>query len=118
MSPVAGERESFTKLSPKYKKLKAKVSGSGKPNMELYGDMLDEFDVRTDGNKVTIGFHKDASETTKLKAENHNKFTKRAMATKVPRRRFIPSDAQNFRSEIMEGVHEIVADAIREESGN
>lgn len=111
-SPVKGEGR-FKGLSKDYKKLKKKVSGSSKPNMELFGDMLDDLTAKPDegSNSVTIGFTKDASETSRLKAENHNKWTSRANKTKVPKRRFIPKGDQEFKKEIMQKVQEIIDDA-------
>ena len=105
-SPVKGGK--WKALSPEYKKFKAKESGSTKANMELYGDMLDDLDVTFKGNKADIGFGKEASETSKLKAENHNKFTKRARSTKLPERNFIPRKDQDFKKEIMEDIKSII----------
>lgn len=110
-SPVQGER-SFKGLSKEYKKVKSKISGSTKPNMELFGDMLDDLKAVADkGSSVSIGFMKDASEKSKLKAENHNKWTSRAEKTKVPKRRFIPKGEQEFKKDIMRQVNEIINDA-------
>jgi len=107
-SPVAGET-AFRPLSKSYIKVKKKISGSSKPNMELYGDMLDDFSTKIDGNSISFGFHKgQASEESLLKAENHNKFTKRSMATKVPKRRFIPTSKGKLKKEIMDDINEII----------
>lgn len=76
--------------------------------MELYGDMLDDFRVKVKGNTLSVGFDSDSSEESKLKAENHNKFTKRSINTKVPKRRFIPKGDQDFRNEIMRDIQEII----------
>ena len=106
-SPVAGEK-TFKPLSKDYKKIKAKISGSSKANMELHGDMLDDFDVRFKGDTLSMGFHGDASDESKLKAENHNKFTARANKTAVPKRRFIPFKKQNLKRDIMNDINDII----------
>jgi len=116
-SPVAGERKVFKSLSKEYKKIKSKVSGSSKPNMELFGDMLDDFESKADtGSSITFGLLKDASEKSKLKAENHNKWTSRALKTKVPKRRFIPKGEQGLRKEIMRDIEDIIESYVPEEN--
>lgn len=108
ISPVTGKP--FIGLSKNYKKIKAKISGSTKPNMELHGDMLDDFEVRIKGNEVSFGFHTDAHDKSKLKAENHNKFTVRSRKTKLPERRFIPYKDQKLHKDIMQDIAEIIND--------
>ena len=78
--------------------------------MELFGDMLDDLDVRIKGNELSVGFHSDVSDESKLKAENHNKFTSRSRKTKVPQRRFIPLKDQSFKREIMRDIKEIITE--------
>lgn len=106
-SPVYGNE--FVGLSKGYKKIKSKVSGSAKANMELYGDMLDELEARVNGYEISVGFHSDTSELTRNKADNHNKWTSKSFKTKVPMRRFIPKDEENFSKEIMRDIKEIIA---------
>ena len=106
-SPVDGVGK-FVKLSDNYKKIKSKESGSTSPNMELTGEMLDDFDVRFSGSSFSIGFHKDASESSKLKAENHNKFTQRSLKSKVPMRQFIPLKHEEFKKGIMDDINDII----------
>lgn len=117
-SPVAGQGK-FRDLTSKYKKIKLKESSSGKPNLELTGDMLDDFEVRIEAsNKISLGIHQDASDTSKLKAENHNKWTNRSKKKVlkgerkgqyiVPKRQFIPKGKQNLTKDIMDDVKEIV----------
>ena len=106
-SPVSGGKWKQT-LSKEYAKQKAKISGSSKPNMELYGDMLDDLDAEITGSMLKVGFGKEASETSKLKAENHNKFTKRARKTKTPERNFIPRKDQKFKRDILNDIKAII----------
>lgn len=106
-SPVSGGAYKPT-LSKDYKKIKAKISGSTKPNMELYGDMLDDLDARFEGSTLSFGIHGDASEESMLKAENHNKFTARARKTKLPERSFIPRKDQDFKKSIMSDIKDII----------
>ena len=119
-SPVSGGK--WKELSPSYKKEKSKISGSSKANMELYGDMLDDLYAEFKGSKLKVGFFGDnASEESKLKAENHNKFTKRSKKKvakgspsgrggqlKVPERNFIPRKGQNFKRDIMQDIGAII----------
>ena len=108
-SPVEGEGKKFKGLSKPYKKVKGKISGSSKPNMELFGDYLDDFEsIANAGNSVSFGFMDGASEESKLKADNHNKWTSKSTKTKVPKRRHIPKGPQNLRAEIMSDVDEIL----------
>lgn len=113
-SPVSGGKWKQT-LSPEYAKEKAKISGSTKPNMELEGDMLDDLTAEFSGNTLTVGFGSDASDLSKLKAENHNKFTarskkksKKTKKYKVPERNFIPRKDQSFKRDIQQGIKQIV----------
>jgi len=78
--------------------------------MELEGHMLDDFEAKIMGTSISIGIHKGSSELSMLKAENHNKFTARAIKTKVPKRRFIPFKSQNLRKDIMKDVAEIISE--------
>jgi len=114
-SPVSGGK--WSELSPEYKKIKAKISGSSKANMELFGDMLDDLSAEFSGNRLKVGFGKDADELSKLKAENHNKFTARSKKKsaktkkyKVPERNFIPRKTQSFKKEIMRDISNIIND--------
>ena len=115
-SPVSGQGK-FKDLSPKYKKEKGKISGSKKPNLELYGDMLDDFEVRASGSELSIGLHKDSSsEESLLKAERHNHWTKRAKTIgkgkKYPKRQFIPKNKQKFKQEIIDDINDIIQEHI------
>ena len=116
-SPVSGEKKAFVPLKKgNYRKIKAETAGSTKANMELNGDMLDDFETRIKGNIVTYGIHQNAGETSKLKAENHNKFTQRAQKSKTPKRRWIPFKEQKLRASIMKDITEIISDISEEES--
>ena len=118
-SPVQGGK--WKSLSEMYKKEKAKISGSSKANMELFGDMLDDLTAKFSGDTLVVGFDKDAQDSSKLKAENHNKFTVRSKKKvskgsksgrggqyKVPERNFIPRKEQNFRKDIMQDIKDII----------
>lgn len=119
-SPVKGEKSTFDALQPSYKKVKSKISGSTKPNMELFGDMLDELDARFTGNILSVGFHADSSKETRAKADNHNKVTGKSMKKVkkgkrkgeviVPKRRFIPQGDQDFLDNISRDIKEIIED--------
>jgi hypothetical protein len=119
LSPVDGEGKKFKQLSKDYKKVKGKISGSSKPNMELFGDMLDDFTSKADrGASVSFGYMGDASEESKLKADNHNKWTSKAKKTKVPKRRHVPGSEQTLRPEIMGEIDDILASYIEDDDAN
>lgn len=95
-------------LNKKYKKIKAETSGSGKANLELFGDMLDALEFQISGNVLEVGiFDHDQA----LKADNHCKFSNDSLSTPLPRRAFIPRKDENFRRGIMDEIAEIIADA-------
>lgn len=98
MSAVTGKR--WKGLSKKYKKIKSKVA-MGVANLELTGDMLDALEYRPYRDGIEIGVF-DSDEG--LKAENHNKTTKRALKTPLPKRQFIPHKNESFRAGIMKDV--------------
>lgn len=108
-SPVAGERKNFIPLQSKeYKKKKLKIAGNTKANLELEGDLLDDFSVNVEKTgKIVIGYDDDASQETLGKADGHNNFSGKS---KLPRRRFIPSKKQKFRDKIERDIKEIIAE--------
>lgn len=102
-SPVSGHGK-FKALSKKYKEVKKKISGSTKPNLELFGDMLDSLEVKEKGNTITIGIFDD--EQAK-KADGHNNFSGKS---KIPTRPFIPKKDQNFKADIINTIDSILDD--------
>lgn len=98
-------------LSPLYKKIKAKISGSTQANMELYGDMLDSLDYETDesAGTVTIGIF---DETEARKAYGHHTGFKghpnSKMRSNSNKRQFIPNSKQSFKDEITRGIERIL----------
>ncbi len=100
-SPVTGG--SFAPLSKEYRAFKSKISSSTKPNLELYGDMLDSLEVIEIGNKLRLTVGDDQQG----KADGHNNFTGKS---KLPERKFIPNAAEgeNFDSDILDGIEKII----------
>lgn len=109
-SPVSGHGK-FKALSKEYKKIKAKISGSKKPNLELYGDMLDALEVVDKGNRLTIGVF---NEEEAKKADGHNNFSGKS---KLPLRRFIPTEKENFKQDIIRVIDEVL-DEYRDEDAD
>jgi hypothetical protein len=102
-SPVAGGQWKRS-LSPEYKKVKEKISGSTFANLELYGDMLDALEARVT-SKGTIQFGIwDATEAAK--ADGHNNFSGES---ELPAREFIPNEDKNqtFKKPIVDGMKAI-----------
>jgi hypothetical protein len=115
-SPVEGGKYKSS-LDPDYAKIKKKISGSSKPNMELYGDMLDEMAFKVNKrNKLEIGFLKDSDQTQIDKADNHNKFSSASKKTKLPERNFIPRKSDTFKKSIMTEVDRIIEDYASEDN--
>lgn len=115
-SPVSREGWNRT-LSPDYKKIKSKVSGSTTANMELFGDMLDALQVRVfDRNKIAIEIRGEEAE----KADGHNKLTGRTnkfLSKKKHRRRFIPGGGQTLKRAILSGIKDIAEQHDEEDDG-
>lgn len=95
-------------LSKKYKKLKAETSGSGKANLELFGDMLNALEFKVDGKYLEVGIF---DEDQALKADNHCKFSPESKRTALPKRAFIPRKNETFRSGIIREIEDIIAEA-------
>lgn len=105
-TPVAGE--SWPALSKEYRARKLEEGGSGKPDMELMGDMLDELSWKATDDGIEVGFWGDQAD----KADGHLKFSGRENNT--PQRRFLPGEGQAFKRGVQSEVERIVADAILE----
>jgi len=102
-SPVSGE--AFKSLSKKY--ADKEKNGNRKPNLNLEGDLWDSIEAKFDGNKLLVGVF-DANEVPK--ADGHNNFSGES---KLPKRRFIPDEDQNFKPSIMRKIN-ILIDERRE----
>lgn len=94
-------------LSEKYLKRKKQESSSGKPNMELTGDMLDALTFKIVGSSVEVGIF-DYNQAQK--ADNHNKFSSASQGTAVPQRQFIPNgnNGEKFRRDIVSEINQIL----------
>jgi hypothetical protein len=108
-SPVAG-RGKFKELTPAYKKVKAEISNSTEPNLELYGDMLDALEYEIQGNKIKIGWWSDPDEAAK--ADGHNNHSGKSS---LPIRRAIPTKKETFKKDIIQGMKEIAESMIDED---
>jgi hypothetical protein len=110
-SPVAGGQWKRS-LSPEYKKLKEKISGSNFANMELTGEMLDALDARiTSSGTIEVGIWGDQAS----KADGHNNFSG---SSTLPPRQFIPNEdkGQTFKPSIISGMKRI-AQSFFEDAG-
>lgn len=107
-SPVSGEG-TFKALSPEYAKLKKREGGTPKPNLELSGDLKDQIDFKPTKNGVIVGVFGDRAPA----ADGHNNLSGKS---KLPKRRFLPNEGQNYKKEIQVEVNRIIADVIAEET--
>jgi len=107
-SPVQGEG-SFKALSPLYKKKKLSEVGSGEANLEFDGVLKDELDFKTTDKGISIGVFGERAPA----ADGHCNLSG---DSRIPKRRFLPDEGQNYKSPIRQEVERIVADAIAEET--
>jgi hypothetical protein len=99
-TPISGAGFKRT-LSPEYKKRKLDEVGSGEPNLDLTGEMLNSLTYKVQGEKIELGvFGEDAP-----KADGHNNFSGKSS---LPQRRFLPGEGQEFKSDIKRLVKETV----------
>ena len=107
-SPVKGEGR-FRILNAKY--AKTQKGGVKTANLELEGDLKDSLISKpADGAFIKFG-HKG---TQVPKADGHNQLSSKAqtwaVASGMPKRRYIPNDGQKFVSEITEEIKAIIND--------
>ena len=99
ISPVAGEAP-WEKLDKEY--AKEEHAGNRTPTLNATGRLREALQFRTTEQGIEIGImHK----SQKAKADGHNNFSGKSH---LPRRRFIPSSRQDYKSEIMAGVDRIL----------
>lgn len=106
-SPIAGEG-TFKKLSQNYKKKKVALTGEDKPNLSFTGEMLESLDYKVlpDGS-VEVGIYGDDAG----KADGHNNFSGES---RLPQRRFLPAEGQEFKRDILKEAEKIINDVIAE----
>lgn len=107
-SPVSGEGN-FKALSKNYAELKKREGGTPKPNLELNGDLKDQLDFEVTKDGVRIGVFGDRAPA----ADGHNNLSGKSA---LPKRRFLPSEGQNYKRDTVKEVERIIADVIAEES--
>jgi hypothetical protein len=98
-SPVTGN--AFKPLSLEYSKRKKDEVGNTRANLDLFGDMLSSVDYKIRDEKLEIGVF--GSEAPK--ADGHNNISG---DSKIPTRRFIPAQGQDFTAEIKGLIKETV----------
>lgn len=97
-SPVSGQ--SFKKLSKKYaEKMKG---GDRTPNLELDGDLRAAIGHESSEDGIIIGV---MDKSQRPKADGHNNFSGKS---NLPLRRFIPSEEEKFKKNILNGVDQII----------
>lgn len=104
MSPVDGEGK-FKKLSKEYAHKKKEEVGNTEPNLELSGDMLNALAFRETSKGIEIGVFGEQAP----KADGHNNFSG---DSRIPTRRFLPDEGQEFIGEIEDNVRQIMANVV------
>lgn len=99
-SPVAGHG-AFPKLSKSYKRVKDSEGGTPIPNLELSGDMLSALEVKKKGETLVLQI----SGREAGKADGHNNHSG---DSSLPLRRFIPTEAETFKGDILRGISRII----------
>lgn len=97
-SPVYGDK--FQTLNKDY--ADKQKDGNRLPNLELEGDLLSSIGFKTTKDGVVVGVM-DASQ--RPKADGHNNFSGES---KLPLRRFIPAENEQFDSAIQNTIEEIL----------
>ncbi len=112
-SPVQGERD-FKTLNKSY--AKREKQGNRTPNLQLEGDMIrEDFDTQVllDTDIIRVGHYKTSTADTQgEKADGHNQHSAKAQAWALgkdfPKRRYVPNEAQAFKSDIMDKVQNVI----------
>jgi len=108
-SPVTGR--AFKSLSKVYKEEKQAQGGSGSPDLELSGSMLDALTVKRT-RRGTLELFVD-SEKEQGKVDGHNNFTGQS---KLPERKFIPASGEDFRPAIRKQIKTLI-ESLEEDDG-
>lgn len=100
----------FPALSDDYRNFKRDEGAGTRPNLELSGEMLDslKFEHTDEGIKIYI------SGEAAPRADGHNNFSG---DSRLPLRRFLPSEEDEFPSVIVRQVQEIISENIVDSDG-
>lgn len=106
-SPVTGRN--FKKLTKDYAEKKVEEGGNPIPNLDLFGDMLNDLTFRPTDNGIEIGyFNSDQAG----KADGHNNFSGES---RIPTRRFIPFEEENFTRRIQDQAKQLITNILADE---
>lgn len=106
------------KGTPKWKKLDKEYAakfknGNRTPNLEFTGQMLNELRAQPTSDGVKVGYLSGAPNDVLNKADGHNDHSGRSS---LPKRRFIPTDNEEFYAEISRGIKSILKENKQRES--
>ncbi len=105
-SPVSGASYKST-LSRDYAKEKKKEVGNTEANLELSGALLDSVTFKKTEDGIQLGvFGKEAG-----KADGHNNLSGES---RLPERRFLPKEGEEFKANIQKEIDSIIADKVAE----
>lgn len=107
-SPITGRK--FPKLTKDYEQKKKSEGGSGNPDLELSGEMLDSLDVRVKGKKLQIVI--DEEQFGKAEGNNIGSYGRDPNQKKA--RKFYPEDGERYTEAVLGDVKSILRDAIDE----
>jgi hypothetical protein len=106
-SPVS-KRGRFKSLNKNY--ADEEKGGNRTANLELDGDMLDAFGSKNTKDGIEVGIIR-RQVTQSPKADGHNNLSGES---KLPTRRFVPSEEESFKQPIMNGVKRIIKENERQ----
>jgi hypothetical protein len=109
-SPVKGEG-TFKRLNKNY--ADEEKFGDRNPNLDLTGDMLNNLQVRVKNSKIEV-FVDGNSNFMRGKVEGHNQHDP-GLDSKIPRRRFIPTENQDWVPNINRTIKDIINDNLEPE---
>ena len=113
-SPVEGGRFDAA-LTKKYKKIKSEISGSSKANLELFGDMLDSIDYKTNNGNIEVGIFNDEEQASKAYGHNSGYRGHPTIKYNKYKREFIPKSNQSFKSSANKEIDRIINDYASED---
>lgn len=100
------------KLTKDYRRRKGEESGVDYSNMELFGDMLDDFDYEIDtDDSIKIGIF-DPDQAVKSFAHNTGYKGHPVIPQGKYTRQFLPRGNKNLKSAIMKGIDQIIDEAV------
>lgn len=93
-------------LSPEYKQKKSTQSSVGYSNLELSGELLDNYETSIDGNSIITEVVGGSDIQAKAEGNQIGSYGRKPNSKNA--REFIPTKGRSFRKEIIQGVKDIL----------